>query len=698
MFRSMSLSALLLCAATIALGAPPPAATAGQAHAQSTETKTKGSEITLNLKDADIRQVAQMVSAITGKNFIIDPRAQGRVTVISSRPITADALFSVFLSVLDVHGLAALPTGDNTWKIVPAVEGRQSPGSSPSKNGNIPSSAMITRVMQLQNVTVAQLVPALRPLMSSQSQLAAYAPSNMLIISGRAANVERIIKLAHKLDQPIGSNFSLIQLKYASAVAISQVLTNMLQKSGGQGQVPLKLAADPRTNSILVSGSPAQQLQVKALINQLDQPTGSTGDTHVIYLHYANADDLAKILQGYAKAQEQKQHAAGAHTTSSQPSIDVIADKGLNALIVTAPPKARAEIKRIIDELDVRRAQVLVQGIIAELSSSSAAQLGISWAALSSGAGSVTNFPNGVGSLADLATQLSAGSSVSTSGLGSTSSISSGLPGGLLFGVGHIVQNGTSFVALLNALSSDSHTNILSTPSLVMLDNEKAKLVSGQKVPFVTGQYTNTGSSTASSNNLINPFQTVNREQLGLNLEITPQINYGGDAVTLKIDAKDSSIGSSVQGAAGLVTNDRELQTTVIAKNHQIIVLGGLINTNLQQSKQKVPLLGDIPLIGNLFRYRSSSKSRQNLMIFLRPVILRNAKDTRDVTNSRYNEIRQLQIGRGPIPMLSGVKPPVLPALNASDTGTSAPETATLIMPAPAASSGQPHSTSNPHG
>jgi len=698
MFRSITTitTIALALAAPAALGAPPPSLPGGHARSAASDAKpASGSQITLNLKDADIREVAQMVSTITGKNFIVDPRAQGRVTVISAKPISANALFSVFLSVLDVHGLAALPSGHDTWKIVPAIEGRQSPGV--NNGANAPGDAMITRVFQLHNVTVSQLVPALRPLMSSQAQLAAYAPSNMLIISGRVANVARIISLAHRLDQPLDANFSLIKLQYASAVAISQVLTNMLQKGNSQGKIPMKLAADPRTNSILVSGSPAEQLQVKALVEQLDQPTGNTGDTHVIYLHYAKAKDLAKILQGYAKAQEQKQKAGSGTQASSQPGIDVISDDALNALIVTAPQKPLAEIRQIIKELDVRRAQVLVQGIIAELSSSSAAQLGISWAALSSGAAGLTNFPNGVDSLAQLAQSVSGASSGSVPGGTATTGLN--LPGGLLFGVGHIVQNGTSFVALLNALSNDSHTNILSTPSLVMLDNEKAKLVSGQKVPFVTGQYTNTGSNTGSSTNLINPFQTVNREQLGLNLEITPQINYGGDTVTLKIDAKNSSLGSSVQGAAGLVTNDRELQTTVIAKNHQIIVLGGLIDTNLSQSKQKVPLLGDIPLLGNLFRYRSSSKSRQNLMIFLRPVILRNANDTRGVTNSRYNEIRELQMGRGPIPLLPGATPPVLPELNASDKGTTtAPEMATLIMPGSAATSQQPSAQGGAHG
>jgi general secretion pathway protein D len=651
--------------------------------------RAKGSQITLNLKDADIREVAQMVSAITGKNFVVDPRAQGRVTVISSRPISAAALFSVFLSVLNVQGLTAIPSGNDTWKIVPSIEGRQNPGVAPG-TAHAPGDAIETRVTQLHNITVAQLVPALRPLMSSQAQLAAYAPSNMLIISGRVANVQRILRLARKLDQPVNADFSLIQLKYASAVAISQVLTSMLQGGrGSQGQLPMKLAADPRTNSILVSGSPAQQLQVRALISQLDQPTGSTGNTRVIYLHYAQSKNLSKILQGYAKAQQQAQRAAGAKTGGNQPPIDIIPDKSLNALIVTAPPKAQAEIQQIVKELDVRRAQVLVQGIIAELSSSSAAQLGISWAALSSGIGGVANFPNGISSLAQLA------GSVAGSGVpGGTSVPRLNLPSGLLFGVGHIVRNGTSFVALLNALSSDVHTNILSTPSLVTLDNEKAKLISGQKVPFVTGQYTNTGGGGISSgrSNLINPFQTVNRQQIGLDLEITPQINYGGNTVTLKIDAKNSSIAPSVQGAAGIVTNNREVQSTIIAKNRQIIVLGGLIDTNLSQSQQKVPLLGDIPLLGNLFRYRSSSKTRQNLMIFLRPTILRNPEDTTLATASRYNEIRQLQINHAaPIPLLPHAKPPVLPALHTSNSSATAPETATLILAAPATTASQGH-------
>lgn len=663
------------------------AAAAPAAIAAAPATTARGSQITLNLKDANIRQVAQMVSSITGKNFIIDPRVEGRVTVISSKPISADALFSVFLSVLDVHSLSAVPTGNDTWKIVPAVEGRQAPGVGSAQLASAPSDAMLTQVLQLKNVEAAQIVPALRPLMSSYAQLAAYAPSNMLIISGRVGNVRRIIALAHRLDQPLSSGFDMIQLQHASATNVAQVLTSMLQGSSGHGQLPLKLAADPRTNTILVSGSPAQRLQVKAIVSELDQPSGHGGNTRVVYLHYAQAEDLAKILQSYIKTQVQAPAGGDKSAGASEPKIDVIADKALNALIVTAPPKEMSEIGQIISDLDVRRAQVLVQGIIAELSSNAASQLGISWAAESSAAAGLTNFPNGVVDL---------GSLVQGAGSGASSGVSlnsSDVPGGLLFGIGRIVKNGTSFVALLNALTSSADTNILSTPSLVTLDNEKSTLISGQKVPFVTGQYVNTGQSTGSATNLINPFQTVEEQQLGLELDIQPQINYGGDTVSLNIDLKDSTLGSVQPGTTQPSINNRQLKTTIVAKNHQIIVLGGLIDTQLQETRQKVPLLGDIPLLGNLFRYRSSNKTRQNLMIFLRPVILRNAHDTDAVSQPRYNGIRELQLGRGTsVPLLPGVKPPVLPQFEAAPaaTGSAAPESATLIRAAPAPSTSGP--------
>ena len=650
------------------------------------EQQTGGSEITLNLKDADIRQVAQLVSTLTGKNFIVDPRVQGRVTVISAKPIPTSAVFSVFLSVLEVHGLAAVPSGNDTWKIIPAVEGRQEPDTSPGLLGKTPNDALITEVIQLDNVQVSQLVAALRPLMSSYAQLAAYAPSNALIISDRAGNVARIIRLAHQLDQPPNSAFDLIHLQYATAVDVSQVLASMLQSSASSGQIPVQLAADPRTNSILITGSPEERLKVKALIVQLDQPAGG-GSTKVLYLHYAQAKDLAKILQDYIKTKEQT--GTSGKTGNSSPTVAVSADTALNALIVTGPPKDTENIRSIIGQLDVRRAQVLVQGIIAELSSNAAAQLGISWAAASSAAGGLTNFPNGVVDIGQLVESgASGGTTTGTTG----TDLGSSVPGGLLFGIGRIVSNGTSFVALLNALSSNSSTNILSTPSLVTLDNQEANLISGQQVPLVTGQYTNTSGASQSGTATINPFQTVQQQQLGIQLKIKPQINYAGDTVTLDIDAKDSTLGTVQPGTTQPSVNNREVKTTVITKNKQILVLGGLIDTQLQESNQKVPFLGDIPLIGELFRYRSSTKTRDNLMVFLRPVILRNEADTAEQTTPRYNQIREIEMSQGTkVPLLPGVTPPVLPVLTPATEGQAA-EAATLLQPAPAST----HATAAP--
>jgi general secretion pathway protein D len=673
---SATIAALLFLIA-LPVSAKPPSET----------VRAKGSEITLNLKDADIRQVARLVSSITGKNFIVDPRANGHVTVISAKPISADALFSVFLSVLQVHGLTAQPAGHNTWKVVPAVEGKQMPGYNPNALGAAPGAAMITEVAQLQNVQVQQLVAALRPLMSSTAQLAAYASANMLIISGRAGNVRRIVSLVHRLDKPLASKFELIKLEHASATDMAQVLQSMLQGGHGQGQIPLKIAADPRSNSILVAGSPAERLRVRALIEQLDQPGQKNGNTRVVYLHYAQASKLAKILQSYAKSLQKQNHVGKGTASTNQPTLAVSADTALNALIAVGPPKQIAQMQGIIKELDVRPAQVLVQGIIAELSSTKAAQLGISWAAVSSNVAGVTNFPNGI---VDLAQQIEGGAALGGGGLGSGGyggSLPSGglsLPSGALLGIGRIVKNGTSFVALLNALSNNSSANILSTPSLVALDNQKAKLISGQKVPFVNGQYTNTTGGTTGGAGYINPFQTVNRNQLGITLTIKPQINYAGNTVTLHIHAKDSTLGTVQPGTVQPSTNNREINTTIISRNKQILVLGGLIQTQLSQSVQKVPLLGDIPILGNLFKYRSSQKTRKNLMIFLRPVILRDADSANKVTRPRYNQIRELQLGRGKkVPLLPDVKPPVLPVLPPTSHPQMKTRKGRLLQPAP---------------
>ncbi|MGH8372810.1 MAG: type II secretion system secretin GspD, partial [Gammaproteobacteria bacterium] len=470
--------------------------------------------ITLNFKDADIREVAATVGQITHKNFIIDPRVQGRVTVISSKPINEDAVYAAFLSVLQVHGLAAVPAG-SLIKIVPALEARQQPGS--SYGSGTPGDAVVTQVVQITNHSAAQLVPVLRPLMSTEAQLAAYTPANMLIISDRASNVTRLLNIIRRIDQSTDNDIEIIPLQNASASDVAQVLTSLMQSSASEGGPPLKLVADDRSNSILVSGDKNDRLRVRALIAHLDSPQ-ETGNTQVIYLHYAKAKDIADELKGYVSDLKQqaggKSSAAAGAGSAAMPDVSVIPDERTNSLVITAPPKLMRSMENVLAKLDIRRAQVLVQAIEAELTSDKSAELGVTWiadAANGAGAG-LTDFSNtgtGIAGLAQSAAAASASGS-SGSGLGATGI---NVPQGLTLGVGKIISGGFSFAALLRALAGDSNTNILSTPSITTLDNQEADIKVAQQVPFVTGQYTNTaGGIGTGATASINPFQTVQRE------------------------------------------------------------------------------------------------------------------------------------------------------------------------------------------
>lgn len=620
--------------------------------------------ITLNFKDADIREVAATVGQITHKNFIIDPRVQGRVTVISSKPINEDAVYAAFLSVLQVHGMAAIPSGSMT-KIVPALEARQQPGN--NYGSGTPGDAVVTQVVQIVNVSAAQLVPVLRPLMSTEAQLAAYTPANMLIISDRAGNVTRLLEIIHRIDQSTDNDIEIIPLQNASASDVAQVLTSLMQSNANEGGPPLKLVADERSNSILVSGDKNDRLRIRALIAHLDMPQES-GNTQVIYLHYAKAKDIADELKGYVT--DLKKQAGGKGTAaagggdSSMPDVSVIPDERTNSLVITAPPKLMRSMEDVLAKLDIRRAQVLVQAIEAELTSDKSAELGVTWIAdaLNTGAAGLTDFSNTGTGIAGLAQSAAAVNAASSSGVTGTTGVS--VPQGLTLGVGKIVNGGFSFAALLRALSGDSNTNILSTPSITTLDNQEADIKVAQQVPFVTGQYTNTtgggiGGGTPAS---INPFQTVQREDVGLELKLTPQINEG-NSILLKIDQVVSNLtGASVGGQP--VTNKREIKTSVLAKDHEIVVLGGLIDHDLIESEQRVPVLGSIPLLGNLFRYRSTQNTKRNLMVFIQPTILKDSETATHYTSQQYKYLRQLQIqNQGAVQLMPGEKRPVLDEL-----------------------------------
>ena len=654
------LAALALCCT--ALAAPP-----ADPGADAPGAASPGG-ITLNFKDADIREVAATIGQITHKNFIIDPRVQGRVTVVSSKPISADAVYATFLSVLEVHGLAAAPAGQ-VIKIVPSLEARQMPG--PEYSSTTPGDAVVTEVVQISNVSATQLVPVLRPLMSTEAQLAAYPQSNVLIMSDRASNVTRMLEIIQRIDQATESDIEVMQLQNAPAQDVVQVLTSLMQAdASGQNGAPLKLVPDERTNSILVSGDKGQRLHVRALIAQLDMPLES-GNTQVVYLHYAKAKDISDELKGYvtdlAKQGGKPATAPGAAGTANT-DISVIPDDRTNSLIITAPPKLMRAMQDVIGKIDIRRAQVLVQAIEAELTSDRSAELGVTWVADAANGGGIglTDFSNtgagivGVGQAA-LAAQQSGGTTGFTP------------PQGLSLGLGKIgSSNGFNIAALLRALSGDGETNILSTPSVVTLDNQEATIKVTQKVPFVTGQYTGATTGTTSSTGgvgaVINPFQTVDREDVGITLKITPQINEG-DSVQLKIDQNVSNLTATSIGGQP-VTDEREITTNVLAKTGEIVVLGGLIDHSLTESQQQVPVLGSIPLIGNLFKYRSTTNTKRNLMVFIQPSILRDSETAQRYTNDRYNYMRDLQLqDRSSVQLMPGEQRPLLNDVPKVDSG-----------------------------
>ena len=613
-------------------------------------------EVTLNLKDADIGALISTVAEVTERNFIIDPRVKGKVTVISSRPMDSDEVYQVFLSILKVHGFAAVPSGE-VIKIVPDVNAKQDgiPTASDGSPGR--GDEMVTRVVQVDNVAAAQLVPILRPLVPQQGHLAAYPATNVLIISDRANNVERMLTIIRRIDQVSDSEIEVITLQYASAVEVVRVLTSLKRATpaakgaaaaAGGDQV---LVADERTNSVLLGGDRASRLRMRAIISHLDTPLDTGGNTDVIYLRYATAADIVDTLLGVGKIEEQEAQQGKGKVTAPKGAFDIQADEATNALVITAPPDIMRTLKHVITQLDIRRAQVLVEAVIAEVSEDTARELGVQWAFGGSGNNSpvgIVNFTNSGSLISDVIN----GAADAASGGSFPSIVDNAL-------LGFAKTNGSfNYLAVMNLLASDANTNILSTPTLVTLDNEEAEIVIGENVPFVTGSFSSTGANDGATN----PFQTIQREDVGLTLKIKPQINEG-DALRLEIEQEVSNIADSVAGAADIVTNKRSIKTNVMVDDGQVVVLGGLIEEKIGESVQKIPFLGDIPFLGALFRSKTADVTKTNLMVFIHPVILRDAAVTQSYTNSKYNYIRALQMQQDEdgVNMIPGKQHPVLP-------------------------------------
>ena len=662
-----------------------------------------GPRITPNFKDADVTQLIEAVSAATGKNFIIDPRVRAQVTWLSgaNTALTPEQFYQGFLSVLQVHGFIAVPAG-NIIKVLPDANMRQIPGNDLPSRVSATSDDVVTQVISVANVSAAQLVPVLRPLMPQNAQLSAVTGANMLIISDRASNVSRMARIVARIDQSGGSDIDVVPLQSATAADTVRILSSLVSQGGDAGGPNLHMVADDRSNSILISGDPSAKLKIRALIANLDTPLDTGGETMVRYLQYAKAEDLA------AKLKEQiaggptatntttatvnrtvtvaPTNVATAATVSLAGGTGTIwADKDTNALVITAPQRTMRALNAVIDKLDIRRAQVEVQAIIVEVSDDKTSDLGVNW--ILDGSNSqlaVGGFiaPVGGSSIVDLYNAAKTGTPPT-----------SGPITGTTVAIGRLESTGVNFAAVVRALEGDARTNIISRPTITMRDNEESRIEVGQDVPFITGQYsTNTGNATA--------FNTVQRQQVGTILSVTPQINEG-DSVVLKVEIEVSSLSAS-SAAVDLITNKRTIKTTVLVPDRGTLVIGGLIQDQAKNSEQRVPFLSRIPLIGELFRARDTSKSRTNLMVFLQPHILHDDHAAAVETDAKYNYIREEQRKQGKdsavLPLAPYQKLDPMPPLIQPDLATPAPAVpaATAPAPAPASTTPAPPSGSKP--
>lgn len=589
-------------------------------------------DVTLNFSDADLTAVINSISQITGKNFIIDPRVKGKVTVISSKPLNEEEVYNVFLSILQVHGFSTVPT-QNAIKIIPDAAAKQS--SAPVLN-NISlkdGDQLVTKVIAINNVNATQLVPILRPLVAQQGHLAAYAATNVLIVSDRASNIRRISQIIKQVDQKTESEIEFILLEHAFASEVVRLLINLSAANQGKkkpGASQIKFSADERTNSILISGEKNQRLKYRSIIAQLDQPVESSGNIHVVYLRYAEAENVANILGSVGKDVLKTQSKnAPASKSSGNTVLNIQADEVSNALVITAPMSLFRSLRAVIQKLDIPRAQVHIEAIIAEVSVDSSNELGVQWLIDGSPKDNPVLATNFAGS----------GTSITSLASGALSAIGDGLT----LGIGRVDDSSLNFVTIIRALQGDADSNLLSTPSIVTLDNHEAEIIVGQNVPFVTGEFS---TSTSSQDSTIgNPFRTIERQDVGVSLKVKPQINEG-DTITMEILQEVSNISGSATGAVDLITNKRSINTTVQLEDGELLVLGGLIDETLVDTQQKVPGLGDIPILGALFRSKSVIKMKRNLLVFIRASIIKDPAKARLLSHSKYNFMRDEQLSK----------------------------------------------------
>ncbi|MCK0163774.1 type II secretion system secretin GspD [Marinobacter sp. S6332] len=591
----------------------------------------------LNLKDADIRAFVTQVADITGYSFVVDPRVKGKVTVLSSAPMNKNEIYDLFLAVLNVHGFTAIP-GEEVIKVVQQVDAKQS-AEVLGRFSSIPSEQLITRVIQIDNANALELVPILRPLVAKYGHLAGVAAANALIISDHASNIKRMEQIVRELDSPSKYEVEVIKLKEAwvgDMVALLQELApDELGRAGTDNSArKYSVTADERSNRLILRGDETFRGKMRGLIAQLDQPSASGGATKVIRLKHADAKGLSELLKGIMGEVTKETAggsgaAGGGASTKPQGNFAVFADEGLNALVVRGEPSLMQEAEEIVAALDVRRAQVLIEAAIVEISDELGQDLGVQVAVGDESGSSTpvvgTNFGNVGKSLGDVLSAILTESAITPA------------VGGITLGAGQRDKGGVSWGILLQALSTSAAANLLSTPSIITLDNQESEIIVGQNVPFRTGQSTVAGDGTT------NPFTTIERRDIGLTLKVTPTISADG-LVRLVVEQTTESVADSIDNASDIVTNKREIKTTVLADDGETIVLGGLTRDDYSVSKSKVPLLGDIPYLGRLFSSESERRVKRNLLVFLRPKIMLGKAEAVTVTSEKFNKLWKVNL------------------------------------------------------
>jgi general secretion pathway protein D len=585
----------------------------------------------INIKNADLREFVAQVAQITGKTFVVDPRVKGNVTVISNTPMDKDAVYALFLSVLRVHNFIAMPSGD-VIRVIPNAQGKQTPGPEGALDEIAPEE-LVTRVIAAQNVDSAELVKILRPLIPQYGHIAAVAQPNIVIVSDHADNIKRLMEIVEQIDVADEDEIVMVNLEHAwvgTVVALLEKVAPDQIGRGATGPQRIQLIANERNNSLVVRGKPRPVAEILKLVAKLDQPATTAGSTQVYYLKHADATNVAEILNSLISSET-------ANTEEGLAPPTIQADESLNAIVVRADRGKISEIEEILDRLDVRRSQVLIEAAIVEVSLENGFDIGVEMAGVDTQGKTSPLFTsplNGVVNqlISGLVAENPLDNPDFVSGLGALNSPS--------LAVARIDPNGFSFAAIIQALSTSTNANLLSTPSLLTLDNQEAKIVVGNEVPFRTGSYTTTGDG---SNN---PFTTIQREDVGLQLTVTPHV-HDGTSVRLDVNQEITNVIQTPIGESAfsdVVTSKRTIETTVLAEDRQTIVLGGLIQDDITTAQSKVPFLGSIPGIGRLFRADSEDKTRRNLLIFLRPTVIRTAEDANQATKRKYEDVWEVEI------------------------------------------------------